>query len=117
MKKFRRGVYVYVRYVGGGPLVSEIERNLRMLDDVLKYQTVQVGIDIDQESVEVKPENVTFEAVEPATEAELEEPIERRLGLEQPMERERPQRSESEDDEEDFEAEGAVPDLNGGELP
>jgi small subunit ribosomal protein S6 len=117
VKKFRRGVYVYVRYVGGGPLVSEIERNLRMLDDVLKYQTVQVAIDIDQESVEVKPENVTFEAVEPATEAELEEPIERRLGLEQPVERERPQRSESEDGEEDFEAEGAVPDLNGGELP
>jgi small subunit ribosomal protein S6 len=100
VRKYRRGVYVYVRYVGGGPLVSEIERNLRMLDDVLKYQTVQVATEIDFESVEIKPENVQFESVEPATEAELDEPIERLLGLEQPVERERHHRS----DDEDFEA-------------
>jgi small subunit ribosomal protein S6 len=113
VKKYRRGVYVYVRYLGGGALVSEIERNLRMLDDVLKYQTVQVATEIDFDTVEVKPENVQFEAVEPATEAELEEPIERLLGLEQAAERERPQRSDSEDGEDEFE----VPDLNEGELP
>jgi small subunit ribosomal protein S6 len=102
VKKFRRGVYVYVRYLGGGALVSEIERNLRMLDDVLKYQTVQVAAEVDFDTIEVKPENVVFEAVEPATEAELEEPIERLLGLEQPVERERPPRSE--DGDEDYEA-------------
>jgi small subunit ribosomal protein S6 len=106
VKKYRRGVYVYVRYLGGGPLVSEIERNLRMLDDVLKYQTVQVATEIDLESVEVKPENVTFEAVEPATQAELEEPIERLLGLEQTHERERAPRSDSDDDGDDFESGG-----------
>jgi small subunit ribosomal protein S6 len=109
VKKFRRGVYVYVRYLGGGALVSEIERNLRMLDDVLKYQTVQVATEIDLDTVEVKPENVLFEAVEPATEAELEEPIERLLGLEQAPERERAPRSDSEDGDDDYEA-SDVPD-------
>ena len=27
VSKFRRGVYVYVRYLGGGALVNEVERN------------------------------------------------------------------------------------------
>ena len=103
VRKYRRGVYVYVRYLGGGALVSEIERNLRMLDDVLKYQTVQVSNEVEFDAVEVKPENVQFESVEPATEAELDEPIERLLGLEQPAERERPQRSDDDDDDDDFE--------------
>jgi hypothetical protein len=81
-----------------------------MLDDVLKYQTVQVGTEIDFETFEVKPENVQFEAVEPATEAELEEPIERLLGLEQAPERERAPRSDSEDSEDEFEANDAPDD-------
>jgi small subunit ribosomal protein S6 len=89
VSKFRRGVYVYLKYLGGGALVAEVERNLRMLDGVLKYQTVQVGVDIDSAAVQVAPESVAFEAVEPATPEELAEPIERLLGLEQVPERER----------------------------
>lgn len=95
--KYRRGVYVYVKYLGGGALVAEVERNLRMLDDVLKYQTVQVKTDVDFATVEVAPENVKFETVEPATAEELAEPIERLLGIEPTPERER-----SMDDEEDY---------------
>lgn len=98
--KYRRGVYVYVKYLGGGALVSELERNLRMLDDVLKYQTVQVRTDVDFSTIEVVPENVKFEAVEPATAEELAEPIERLLGLEPTPERERS--SDGLDDEEDY---------------
>ena len=98
--KYRRGVYVYVKYLGGGALVAELERNLRMLDDVLKYQTVQVKTDVDFSGVEVAPENVKFESVEPATEEELAEPIERLLGLEPTPERERS--SDSLDEEEDY---------------
>ena len=100
--KYRRGVYVYVKYLGGGALVSELERNLRMLDDVLKFQTVQTAVDVDFGTVEVAPENVQFESVEPATPEELAEPIERLLGLEQHPERERP--SDMDAEEEDYEA-------------
>jgi len=105
--KYRRGVYVYLKYLGGGALVAEVERNLRMLDDVLKYQTVQVRVDVDLEGVQVEPENVKFEAVEPATEEELAEPIERLLGLEPTPERERPAPEGEDADEEDYMAEEA----------
>src|SRR5512134_870412 len=37
--KQRKGVYVFVKYVGRGGLVAEIERNLKLQDSVLKFQT------------------------------------------------------------------------------
>ncbi len=82
VKKAKRGVYVYVKYVGGGAAVSEVERNLRMLDDVLKYQTVQTCEDVDAGTVVVDAENLKFEAVDLPSEDEKDETIERRLGFE-----------------------------------
>ena len=41
--KHRHGIYVYVSYLGGGGLVKELERNLRMLDTVIRFQTVLLG--------------------------------------------------------------------------
>src|SRR5262244_1167603 len=35
--KAKKGVYVYVKYVGKGGLVAEIERNLKLSDAVLKF--------------------------------------------------------------------------------
>src|SRR3954471_17172211 len=40
--KQKRGVYVYLKYLGSGRVVSEVERNLRLFDGVIKYQTVLV---------------------------------------------------------------------------
>jgi small subunit ribosomal protein S6 len=79
--KQRRGVYVYVKYWGGGALVSELERNLRMLDDVIKYQTVQTGSETELAGVAVDPEAVKFEAIEAPGEEEQEYSLERELGL------------------------------------
>src|SRR6187551_1751952 len=45
--KHRRGVYVYLKYLGGGKVVAELERNLRLFDGVLKYQTVLVRNDVE----------------------------------------------------------------------
>jgi small subunit ribosomal protein S6 len=101
VKKAKRGVYVYVKYVGGGAAVAEVERNLRMLDDVLTYQTVQVREDVDASTVTVDAEALKFEAVELPGEDEVEETIERKLGFEGG-----PERSSRDDlpaDEEDFE--------------
>src|SRR6187399_1598602 len=42
VKKHGRGVYVYLKYLGDGELVSELERNLRLQDAVLKFQTVRL---------------------------------------------------------------------------
>ena len=43
VRKQTRGVYVYVKYLGDGGLVTELERNLRIQDAVLKFQTVKVS--------------------------------------------------------------------------
>jgi small subunit ribosomal protein S6 len=87
--KYRRGVYVYLRFLGNGTLVSELERNLRLVDDVLKYQTVKLRDDIDPRDVAVNPDDVKFEEIQPPEQEEEDEPIERILGLEPPgMDRE-----------------------------
>jgi small subunit ribosomal protein S6 len=79
--KQRRGIYYYLKYLGGGGVVNELERNLRMLDTVLKFQTVLLRDDVLAETVTVDPEEVKFARIEPAPEDEKEESRERMLGL------------------------------------
>lgn len=86
--KQKRGVYVYLRFLGRGGLVSEVERNLRLLDDVIKYQTVKIRDEVLRESVAVAPEDVKFEYPEPPAEPEAEDSRARELGLEDRPERE-----------------------------
>jgi small subunit ribosomal protein S6 len=99
VNKQKRGVYVYLKYLGQGDVVSELERNLRMLDDVVKYQTVNVRKDVDPATVNVSAEDVKFEAVEPPQPGEDEgERIEQILGFEENPERQRPAEGDVEDD-------------------
>jgi len=41
--KHGRGVYVNAHFLGGGGLVAEIERNLRISDAVLRFLTVKIS--------------------------------------------------------------------------
>ncbi|HKQ70451.1 MAG TPA: 30S ribosomal protein S6 [Polyangiaceae bacterium] len=79
--KQRRGIYYYLKYLGGGAVVTELERNLRMLDNVLKFQTVLLRDDVQVDSVTVDPEEVKFARLEPPPEDEKEESREKALGL------------------------------------
>ena len=89
--KHRRGVYVYLKYLGTGAVVNEVERNLRLSDGVLKYQTVLVGNDVEVGTLEVASDDVKFERVElPPTEDERDESRERQLGLIEPERGHRP---------------------------
>jgi len=54
VNKHNRGIYVHTQYLGAKGLVSEIERNLRISDNVLRYLTVQLGINVAAEDREVK---------------------------------------------------------------
>jgi small subunit ribosomal protein S6 len=81
--KQKRGVYVYLKYIGRGGLVSEVERNLRLLDDVIKYQTVKLNDEVTREAVVVAAEDLKFEYIEPPADAEVEESRARELGLEE----------------------------------
>jgi small subunit ribosomal protein S6 len=86
--KQRRGVYMYLKYLGGGKVVSEVERNLRLSDGVIKYQTVLVRSDVEAGGVTVAEEDVKFERLElPPIEEERDESRERQLGLIEPERR------------------------------
>jgi small subunit ribosomal protein S6 len=102
--KQRRGVYMYLKYLGGGKVVAEIERNLRLADGVIKYQTVLVRSDIEVEGVAIPEEDVKFERLElPPVEDDRDESRERQLGLIEP-ERRQERHAEPVPDEEDAEA-------------
>jgi small subunit ribosomal protein S6 len=79
--KNKKGVYVYVKYVGRGGLVQELERNLKLQDSVLKFQTVQLTDDVDVQAVSVDPAEIKFERLELPTETEEAESREKALGL------------------------------------
>jgi small subunit ribosomal protein S6 len=79
--KHRKGVYVYVKYVGKGGLVNELERNLKLLDSVLKFQTVLTKEDVDVAQITVDPEEVKLARLELPPEEEERESRERALGL------------------------------------
>lgn len=86
--KHRRGVYVYLKYLGGGKVVAELERNLRLADGVLKYQTVLVRNDVEVEGVAIPDEDVKFERLElTPLEDDREDSRERQLGLIEPERR------------------------------
>jgi small subunit ribosomal protein S6 len=42
VKKVTKGSYVLVRFLGNGEVLAEIERNLRLWDGVLKYQSIKL---------------------------------------------------------------------------
>ena len=52
IKKKQRGYYVRVDYCGSGDLVSEMERQFRIDDRVMKYMTVLLDKEADIESIQ-----------------------------------------------------------------
>jgi small subunit ribosomal protein S6 len=46
VSKERKGIYLYWRYLATAGVVEETERNLRMLDHVIRYMTVKVDENI-----------------------------------------------------------------------
>ncbi len=102
--KQKKGVYVYVRYVGVGNLVTEVERNLKLNDSVLKFQTVLLNDHVDTAALQIDPEEVKLQRLELPAEAEEAESREKALGLID-LGPDAPRRSFSHDEprEEDFE--------------
>jgi small subunit ribosomal protein S6 len=79
--KHRKGVYVYVKYVGRGGLVAELERNLKLSDVVLKFQTVMLRDNVDIGGLQIDPEEVKLGKLELPPEVEEAESREKQLGL------------------------------------
>jgi small subunit ribosomal protein S6 len=100
--KQRKGVYVYLKYVGGGGLVAEVERNLKLQDAVVKFMTVQTSDEVDLAALQIDPEETKLGKLELPPEDEKEESREKLLGLVDLGEVQKPPRPE---EGEDFEQE------------
>ena len=68
--KHNKGVYLYWRYLGPPQLVAELERNLRMLDSVLRYLTVKVDENVN---VNARPTDVTEDSFNAAADTAPDE--------------------------------------------
>jgi small subunit ribosomal protein S6 len=117
--KQRRGVYVYVKYVGGGGLVAEIERNLKLQDAVMKFMTVQTSDEVDLAALKIDPEEAKLGKFELPPETEPEESREKQLGLvdlgpDAPRSMHRREEGEEYGDEEREEEGGAGSEREGG---
>ncbi|MBC2734430.1 MAG: 30S ribosomal protein S6 [Desulfobacteraceae bacterium] len=70
IKKKQRGYYVRINYCGGGDLVSEMERQFRIDDRVMKYMTILLDTEADMERIQEAMTQAEQEAEAAATASE-----------------------------------------------
>lgn len=54
VKQNTRGIYVYVRYSADPEAIAELERVLRLIDEVIKFLTLKVDLSFEQELKEAQ---------------------------------------------------------------
>jgi len=54
VKKFDKGIYVIFNFCGEAGVTSELERELKLDDRILKYQTVKLAEDVDPQTLIAK---------------------------------------------------------------
>lgn len=60
----KRGIYVYLRFLGGSDTVQELERKLRIREDVIRFLTARVDDDVDPSA---RPSSVDDAALDAAS--------------------------------------------------
>jgi small subunit ribosomal protein S6 len=65
VEHYRKGIYLYWRYLGGSDMVAEFERHMRLVDRVIRFYTVVVDQDVDPHA---RPSEVTEELLDAAAE-------------------------------------------------
>ena len=80
---FTRGIFVYVGYSAHGDVIAELERNLRLLDPVMRYQTIVVEERIDLDEVEIDAAEVEWADIELGDDDDHEPTTAERLGMEE----------------------------------
>ena len=74
IKKQARGFYVLIDFAGNSAIVTELERNLKIGDKILKYMTVKTKDNISQEDIEKEMTPVVTEEKAEAAPASTEAP-------------------------------------------
>lgn len=64
IQKETRGYYTYLMFTGNNSLVAELERNIRINEQVLRFLSVKLGDDFDPTKVKRKPSPNIAPAVE-----------------------------------------------------
>lgn len=65
IKRNTRGIYLYLRFLGGSDTVVDFERKLQLTETVLRYLTVKVDDDVDPSA---KPSEVSEDLLESVSE-------------------------------------------------
>ena len=101
ISKHARGIYVHTQYLGKQGTVAEIERNLRISDNVLRFLTVKIAEDVGAEARQpqqyVRPE---YDAAEEREEEQQQSarPYDAEEQSEEPAEVEAPRAEEAEEE-------------------
>jgi len=66
VKKFEKGAFVLLQYCGDAGITNALERDLRLDDRVIKYQTVKISDHADAEALKRQAEEVTAKPAESA---------------------------------------------------
>ncbi len=61
IKKERKGIYLFWKYLGNPEIVAEFERNMRLLDPVMRYMTIKLDTDVASGSRETEVDGETYE--------------------------------------------------------
>lgn len=64
LRKFDQGSYILMDYCGGPGITAELERDLKLDDRVLKYQTVKLADSVDSEALIQKEKETEKESAE-----------------------------------------------------
>lgn len=64
VRKFEKGVFVLLQYCGGPGITNVLERDLRLDDRVIKYQTVKISDHADAEALKRQAEEVKVKPAE-----------------------------------------------------
>jgi len=76
VKKYEKGVYVLLQYCGDAGITNGLERDLRLDDRVIKYQTVKISDNADAEALKRQTEEVKAKPAESAPAKVEEQPQE-----------------------------------------
>ncbi|MBO6939147.1 MAG: 30S ribosomal protein S6 [Deltaproteobacteria bacterium] len=98
---FTRGIFVYLGYSAHGDLIAELERNLRLLDSVMRYQTIVVDERIDLDEVTVDASEVEWADIELGDDDDDEPTTAERLGMEERAEKAEAKSDDDSDEDSD----------------
>jgi small subunit ribosomal protein S6 len=72
VKKFNYGFYVLMEFCAGPGVSAELERNLKLDDRILKYQTIKLADKVDPQEL-IQKEEAVRQATAPKVENAVEE--------------------------------------------